>query len=210
MERAVDDALQVAGPWRARIDPVVDVHPGVRRSVFGVHGHAVPAVAPRHTFGAVQRGQIVVGHVPDDAVHLRPVERLDGRHPALVDQPVVVGEHGSARIARVGAPLRHLPHAQVGPVREVGMTAPLRHEVMLAERSNCSRRPSMPGLAVGADRQPDQHDVEQTDQRADHPAHAGGDAVIGVGSHQRPIAGQSNQRNERERDTERQNDLRQH
>ena len=40
----------------------------------------------------------------------------------------------------------------------------------------------MPGLAVGADRQADQHDVEQADERADHPAHSGGDVVIGVGT----------------------------
>src|ERR1700722_10097458 len=59
-----------------------------------------------------------------------------------------------------------------------------------------------PDLAFGADREIDQRHVEQADQRADHPADGGGDAVIHVDSHQRPITGQSNQRKQRERNAE--------
>ena len=129
MHRAVDDAFQIAGSRRTQIHPVVDVDPGVRRSVFGLHGQLVAPVAHRHALGAVQGGQIVVGHLPDHSVHLRAGERFDGGHPALVDQPVVIGEHGAARIGGVGTALRHLPHAQVRPVREVGMTAALRHDL---------------------------------------------------------------------------------
>ena len=129
MQRPVDDAFQVAGSRRAQIHAVVDVDPGVRRPVFGLHGQLVAPVARRNAFGAVQGGQIVVGQLPDDSVYLRAGQRLDGGHPALIDQPVVVGEHGAARIGGVGTTLRHLPHAQVRPVREVEMTAALRHDL---------------------------------------------------------------------------------
>ena len=134
MQRPVDDAFQVAGSRWAQVHPVINVDPCVRRPVFALHGQLVAPVAHRNAFGAVQGGQIVVGQLPDDSVHLRAGERLDGGHPALVDQPVVVGEHRAARIGGIGTTLRHLPHAQVRPVREVEMTAAL-HDLMLAERT---------------------------------------------------------------------------
>jgi hypothetical protein len=67
---AVDDALEIAGPRRARFDPVVDVHPRVGRPVVGVHRHPVAAVAHRDALGTVERGQVVVGEPPQHTVHL--------------------------------------------------------------------------------------------------------------------------------------------
>ena len=128
MHCSVDDAFQVARSWRTRIHPVVDVDPGIRRPVVGVHGQLVAPVAPRHALGAVQGGQIVIGELPDDPVHFCAVERLDGGHAALIDQPVVVGQHRPPGIAGVGTTLRHLLHAQVRPVRKVGMTS-RRHDL---------------------------------------------------------------------------------
>ena len=120
MHRPVDDAFQVAGSRRTRIHPVVDVDPGVRRPVFGMHGQPVASVA-HGTPSALSR----VARSWSDSCQTTPctcaVERLDGGHPALIDQPVVVGEHRPPRIGGVGTTLRHLPHAQVRPVREVGM-----------------------------------------------------------------------------------------
>ncbi len=116
---AVDDAFQVAGSRRAGIHAMVDVDPRLGRAVVGVHGQPVAAIPHGNALGAVQRREVVVGHLPHHAVHLGAVERLDGGHPALVDQPVVIGELRGPRIDRAGASPRHLPHAQVGPVREV-------------------------------------------------------------------------------------------
>ena len=126
VQRAVDDALQIARPRRSGIDAMVDVHPRLGRARIGVHGEPVAAVPHRHAFGAVQRGEVVVVDLPQHAVHLRSVERLDGRHAALVDQPVVVGQRRRAGIGGAGAAPRHLVHAQVRPVREVAM-APGKH-----------------------------------------------------------------------------------
>lgn len=136
MQRPVDDAFQVAGSRRPQIHPVVDVDPRIRRSVLGLHRQLVAPVTHRNTLGAVQGGQIMVSQVPHDPMHRCPVQRFDGGHPALIDQPVVVGKHGTAGVGGVGTPLRHLLHAQVGPVREVGMTAAMRHEVDASRANN--------------------------------------------------------------------------
>ena len=122
MQGAVDDAFQVAGPWRAGVDPVVDVDPRLRRAVVGVHGEPVAAIPHGNAFRAVEGGEVVVGHLPHHAVHLGTVERFDGRHAALVDQPVVVGQRRGSGVDRARAPQRHLPNAQVRPVGEVAMT----------------------------------------------------------------------------------------
>ena len=92
MHGAVDDALEVARARRARLDAVVDVDPRLGWAVVGVHGEPVAAVAHRDTLGAVEGGKVVVGQLPQHAVHVRAVERLDGGHSALVDQPVMVGQ----------------------------------------------------------------------------------------------------------------------
>ena len=97
VHRAVDDAFQIAGSRRTGIDAVVDVDPRLGRAVVGVHGQPVAAIPHRNALGAVQRRQVVVGHLPHHAVHLGAVERLDGGHPALVDQPVVVGQRRGPR-----------------------------------------------------------------------------------------------------------------
>ena len=73
MQGAVDDAFQVAGPWRARVDPVVDVDPRLRRAVAGVHGEPVAAIPHGNAFRAVEGGEVVVGHLPHHAVHLGTV-----------------------------------------------------------------------------------------------------------------------------------------
>ena len=128
MQCPVDDAFEVTRSRRTRIHPVVDIDPGVRRTVVGVHGQLVTPVAQRHALGAVQGGQVVIGELPDDPVYMSAVERLDGGHAALIDQPVVVGQHRPPGIGGVGATLRHLPHAQVRPVRKVGLTARRHHD----------------------------------------------------------------------------------
>ena len=92
---------------------MVDVDPCVRRAGVGVDGEPVAAIPHRDSFGAVQRGEVVVVDLPHHAVHLGSVERLDGGDAALVDQPVMVGQHRRAGIGGAGAALRHLPHAQV-------------------------------------------------------------------------------------------------
>ena len=126
----VDDAFQVAVSRRAEFDPVVDVDPRFRRTVFGLHRQPVAPVAHRHAFGAVERDQVVVAtrarrrRAPE-----APSNGSTVATPRSIDQPVVVGEHGPPRIDGVGTALSHLLHAQVGPVREIGMTAPLRHDV---------------------------------------------------------------------------------
>jgi hypothetical protein len=122
MQGAVDDAFQVAGPWRTGVDPVVDVDPRLGRAVVGVHGEPVASIAHGNAFRAVEGGEIVIGQLPHHTVYRRAVERFDGRHTALVDQPVVVGEHRGPGIDRPRAPARHLPNAQVRPVGEIGMT----------------------------------------------------------------------------------------
>ncbi len=81
--------------------------------VVGVHGEPVAAVPHRDSFGAVQGGEVVVVELPQHAVHLGSVERLDGGDAALVDQPVVVGQRRRAGVGGAGAALRHLLHAQV-------------------------------------------------------------------------------------------------
>ncbi len=134
VDRAVDDALQIAGPRRPRVDAMVDVHPRLGGACVGVHGEPVAAVPHRNTLGAVQRGEVVVVDLPQHAVHPRAVERLDGRDTALVDQPVVVGQRRRAGIGGAGAASRHLLHAQVRPVREVAV-APVKHSIQfISER----------------------------------------------------------------------------
>ena len=186
VHRAVDDAFQVARPRRAGIDTVVDVDPGLGRAVVGVHGQPVAAVPHRNALGAVQRRQVAVGHLPHHAVHLGAVERFDGGHPALVDQPVVVGQHRGPRIDRAGASPRHLPHAQVGPVREVAMTSLALHTFsqMWARRSL---------VALTGHSQIDQHHIQQADQRGDRPPEGRGHAVVRVVAHQAAVAGQPHQ-----------------
>ena len=127
MHGRVDDAFEVARSWRTRMHPVVDVDPGIRRPFVGVHGQLVAPVARRYALGAVQGGQVVIGELPDDSVHFHAIERFDGGHAALIDQPVVVGEHRPPGIGGVGTTSRHLLHAQVRPVGKVGMTAS-RHD----------------------------------------------------------------------------------
>ena len=100
---------------------MIDVHPRLGGPFVGVHGEPVAAVPHRHTFGAVEGGEVVVVELPHHAVHLRSVERLDGGDTALVDQPVVVGQRRGPGIGGVGAAPRHLLHAQVRPVREVAV-----------------------------------------------------------------------------------------
>jgi hypothetical protein len=79
---AVDDALQITGARRTRVDAVVDVHPRVGRAVVGVHGEPVAAVAHGDALGAVEHSKVVVGHLPHHAVHLGAVERFDGGNSA--------------------------------------------------------------------------------------------------------------------------------
>ena len=122
MHRSVDDALEIPGPRRPGIDSVVDVHPGIQLPVRGADRHPVAAVANGDTLGAVQGGQVAVGDLPDDAVHLGSGEGFDGGDTAFVDQPVVFVQERVARIDGIRAATRHLLHAQVGPVREVEMT----------------------------------------------------------------------------------------
>ncbi len=139
MQRTVDDSLQIARPRRSRVDAMVDVDPRLGRPGIGVHGEPVAAVPHRHSFCAVQRGEIVVVELPHHAVHLRTVERLDCRDAALVDQPVVVGQCRRTGISGAGAAPRHLVHAQVRPVREVAVAAGKHSIQFISERLQAPR-----------------------------------------------------------------------
>src|SRR6478752_6286319 len=94
---AVEDAFQIAGARRSGFDAMVDVDPGRRRAVLGAHREPVAAVTRRDALGAVERGKVVVGHSPDHPVYLAAGERLDGGDPALVDEPVMVGQSRTLR-----------------------------------------------------------------------------------------------------------------
>ena len=81
---------------------MVDVDPGVRRPVVGVHGQLVAPIARRHALGAIEGGQVAIGELPEHSVHVVAGKRLDGGDAALVDQPVVIGQHRRPRIAASG------------------------------------------------------------------------------------------------------------
>ena len=94
---------------------MIDVHPGRRRPVVGLHGQPVAAVAHRNTLGAVQDGQVVIGELPEHSMHLVAGQRFDGGYAAFVDQPVVVGQHRRPRISGVRTALRHLSTHRLDP-----------------------------------------------------------------------------------------------
>ena len=89
----------------------------------------------------------MVVELPHHTVHLGTVERLYRGNAAFVDQPVMVGQSRRARIGGAGAALRHLPHAQVGPVCEVAMTAD-KHSVKPIRQRRAAMAAAV-GLVLG-------------------------------------------------------------
>ena len=91
VRRPGDDAIQITGSRRPGLNPVVDVDPWSRWAKGCVNSQPVTAITVRDTLCAVQVRQITVGQGPQHSVDCASGEWLKRCHPALVDQPVIVG-----------------------------------------------------------------------------------------------------------------------
>ena len=103
--------------------PVVDVDPGLRWPVFGVHGDPVTPVAHRDALGAVE-----VERSWSDNSQMTPCTCVPSNGSTVATPRSLISQSWSANrpagIDGAGATLSHLSHAQVGPVREVKVAGP--------------------------------------------------------------------------------------